>query len=77
MDALTDVLNHIRSSGALLGRTLANPPWSARFAERASLSLVTMLRGQAWIEDGGQPHRLKPQDIAIVVGPAPFTVTSK
>ncbi|KIH98132.1 AraC family transcriptional regulator [Streptomonospora alba] len=76
MDTLTDVLNHIRSSGALLGRTLANPPWSATFAERASLSLVTMLRGHAWIVDGTEPHRLKPQDIAVIVGPAPFDVTS-
>lgn len=76
MDTLTDVLNHIRSSGALLSRTLADPPWSATFAERASLSLVTMLRGQAWIVDGVESHPLKPQDTAIVVGPAPFDVTS-
>ncbi|WP_433869124.1 AraC family transcriptional regulator [Saccharopolyspora sp. CA-218241] len=76
MDTLTDVLNHIRSSGALLGRTLANPPWSVTLAERASLSLVTMLRGQAWIVDGGEPHRLEPQDIAVVVGPGHFDVTS-
>lgn len=76
MDTLTDVLNHIRSSGALLGRTLANPPWSATFAERACLSLVTMLRGQAWIVDGIRSHPLKPQDIAVVVGPDPFDVTS-
>ncbi|GAB3477128.1 AraC family transcriptional regulator [Nocardiopsis coralliicola] len=76
MDTLTDVLNHIRSSGALLGRTLANPPWTAAFAERASLSLVTMLRGAAWIADGGAAYRLAPRDIAVVVGPEPFEVTS-
>ncbi len=76
VDTLTDVLNHIRSSGALLGRTLANPPWSATFAERASLSLVTMLRGEAWIVDGSESYRLEPQYIAIVVGPDPFNVAS-
>ncbi|NDK32466.1 AraC family transcriptional regulator [Nesterenkonia haasae] len=76
MDTLTDVLNHIRSSGALLGRTLANPPWSAIFAERASLSLVTMLRGEAWIVAEAEPHLLKPQDIAVVVGHEPFSVTT-
>ncbi|MBE2999656.1 AraC family transcriptional regulator [Nocardiopsis sp. HNM0947] len=76
MDTLTDVLNHIRSCGALLGRTLATPPWSATFAERASLSLVTMLRGEAWIVDGGASHRLGPRDIAVVVGPETFHVTS-
>lgn len=98
MDTLTDVLTHIRSSGALLGRTLASPPWCATFAEQASLSLVTMLRGEAWIVDGehdsdsasasqrdasdvdgqceGASHQLFPHDIAIVVGPAPFDVSS-
>ncbi|GAA4926379.1 AraC family transcriptional regulator [Nesterenkonia rhizosphaerae] len=76
MDALTDVLAHIRSSGALLGQTLANPPWSAAFEEQASLSLVTMLRGDAWILDGSDRHPLNPHDIAVVVGPGPFTVTS-
>ncbi|HIW98982.1 MAG TPA: AraC family transcriptional regulator [Candidatus Nesterenkonia stercoripullorum] len=76
MDTLTDVLNHIRSSGALLGRTLANPPWSAVFDEQASLSLVSMLRGEAWILDGAQVHALRPRDIAVVVGPEPFEVTS-
>ena len=59
-----------------MGRTLATPPWSATFAERASLSLVTMLRGQAWLVHSGQSHRLDPQDIAIVVGADSFTVTS-
>ncbi|PZR52248.1 AraC family transcriptional regulator [Xylanimonas oleitrophica] len=76
MDALTDVLNHIRSSGALLGRTLANPPWSAAFEEQASLSLVAMLRGDAWIIDDGAAHHLAPRTVAVVVGPAPFSVTS-
>ena len=76
MDTLSDVLTHIRSSGALVGRTLANPPWCATFAEDASLSLITMLRGEAWIVDGEVSHELFPRDIAIVVGPAPFDVTS-
>lgn len=76
MDALTDVLTHIRSSGALMGQTLADPPWSVTFAEQASLSLVAMLRGEAWIASEDDLHPLKPHDIAVVVGPAPFTVTS-
>lgn len=76
MDTLTEVLNHIRSSGALLGQTLADPPWSAVFAERASLSLVAMLCGDAWIADGEDLHRLDSQDVAVVVGPEPYTVTS-
>lgn len=76
MDTLTDVLNHIRSSGALLGRTLATPPWTVTFAEQGSLSLVTMLRGEAWIVTSAESRLLKPRDIAIVAGPATFEVTS-
>lgn len=80
MDTLTDVLTHIRSSGALIGRTLANPPWAATFEEHASLSLVTMLRGSAWLiasdGDGDGTYQLNAHDIAVVVGPGPFEVTS-
>ncbi|WP_220729798.1 AraC family transcriptional regulator [Streptomyces radicis] len=52
-----------------------------RFAESwasgAQLSLVTMVRGRAWLVppgDGEEPFPLGPGDLAIVRGPAPFTV---
>jgi AraC-like DNA-binding protein len=77
MDTLSDVLTHLRSSGALVGRTLVDPPWSARFEDGASLTLVTMLRGTAWIRDAGSTHELATRDIAVIVGPAPFTVASE
>lgn len=76
MDTLSDVFTHLRSSGALVGRTLVDPPWSARFSEHASLTLVSMLRGHAWIRDGSTAHPLATRDIAVIVGPEPFTVSS-
>ncbi|MFD4787206.1 cupin domain-containing protein [Streptomyces sp. NPDC058459] len=77
MDTLTDVLEHIRSAGALIGQNLMSPPWSIRFDEGASMTLVTMLCGDAWIvPDGGRPVRLRNRDVAIVTGPHPFSVTS-
>lgn len=83
MDALTSLLDHVRSSGALLGRNILTPPWTIRFADAASLTLVTMLRGQAWIvphnsrrTDGRDPIELTMGDLALVLGPAPFTVTN-
>ncbi|WOF23395.1 AraC family transcriptional regulator [Microbacterium betulae] len=77
MDTLTEVLDHIRSAGALLGQNLMSPPWSIRVDECASMTLVTMLRGDGWVvPDGASPVRLRTGDIAILTGPRPFGVTS-
>ncbi|MEU3297845.1 AraC family transcriptional regulator [Streptomyces longwoodensis] len=77
MDALTDILEHIRSAGALIGQNLMSPPWSIRFDEGASLTLVTLLRGDAWVVSHGmQPVHLRKLDVAILTGPQPFSVTS-
>lgn len=35
-----------------------------------------MLRGTAWITNEGELHRLETQDVAVIVGPTPFKVTS-
>ncbi|MGO3363084.1 MAG: AraC family transcriptional regulator [Corynebacterium sp.] len=78
MDMMTEVLDGVRSAGALVGRSLLSPPWSLRFEESASLTLVTMLRGDAWVDPGdGETVHLGTGDIGIVTGPAPFTVTSE
>lgn len=77
VDTLTDVLHNIRSSGALVGRTLAVPPWSARFDGGASLTLATMLRGDARLVAGCARHSLLPNDVALVVGPEPFEIVSE
>ncbi|MFY7066992.1 cupin domain-containing protein [Nocardiopsis changdeensis] len=77
MDTLSEVLDHIRSSGALVGRNLMSPPWSIGFDEGASMTLVTMLRGDGWIvQEGAGPVRLSNRDLAVVTGPRPFGVTS-
>jgi AraC-like DNA-binding protein len=76
MDALARLLHDVRSSGALFGRTILDPPWAVRFADGAPLTLVTMVRGEGWVvPDGVRPVRVAPGDVAVVVGPAPFTVT--
>lgn len=77
MDTLTDILEHIRSAGALIGQNLVSPPWSIRFDEGASMTLVTMLRGHAWVAPcGAQPVHLRKRDVAILTGSQPFSVTS-
>jgi AraC-like DNA-binding protein len=75
VDALASLLDEVRSNGALFGRSIMTPPWSVRFAERAPLTLVTMLRGSAWIvPDGAEPVPVGETEVAIVVGPEPFAV---
>ncbi|QSB14976.1 AraC family transcriptional regulator [Natronosporangium hydrolyticum] len=76
MDLLASLLHEVRSTGALFGRTLLHAPWAVRFADRAPLTLLTMVRGDGWlIPDGAEPLRLHAHDVAVVVGPEPFTVT--
>lgn len=82
MDALTSLLDHVRASGALLGRNILSPPWAVRFEAAASLTLVSMLRGDAWIivhDDSSEQHDpvpLSTGDLAVITGAAPFTVSS-
>ncbi|OJF11627.1 AraC family transcriptional regulator [Couchioplanes caeruleus] len=75
MDALAGLLDQPRARGAFLLRSILDPPWCLRIEDRAPLSLVTMVRGTAWIvPDGDHPVRLHPGDVAIVRGPDPYTI---
>ncbi|MFE0173286.1 AraC family transcriptional regulator [Streptomyces sp. NPDC059002] len=74
-DALSSLLRDIRPTGALFDQTVLSPPWSLRFAEETSLTLLTMLSGEAWASpDDGPAALLHTGDVALVRGPAPFTV---
>ncbi len=76
MDTLTGLLDGPRARGAFLLRSIMNPPWSMRIQDRAPLSLITLVRGNAWITfDGDEPTALHPGDVAIVRGPDPYTVS--
>ncbi|MEU6645894.1 AraC family transcriptional regulator [Saccharomonospora sp. NPDC046836] len=84
MDALTSMLDHLRSSGALVGTNILTPPWAIRFEDTVPLTIVTMLRGEAWLipdvsHPAGDtaPMRLHRGDLAVVNGSTPFTVTSE
>jgi AraC-like DNA-binding protein len=74
MDALTGLLDGPRARGAFLLRSIMDPPWSVRVQDRAPLSLVAIMRGEAWVvPDDADPVRLVPGDVAITRGPDPFT----
>ena len=66
MDALAGLLDGARARGAFLLRSVMDPPWAIRIEDRAPLSLVAMVRGDAWVvPDGGDPVLLAPGDIAV------------
>jgi AraC-like DNA-binding protein len=75
MDALAHLMNDVRATGALFGRTITSPPWSVRFADSPPLMLITMLRGDGWIlPDGDDPVPLGHGGVAIVAGPTAFSI---
>ncbi|QXJ19520.1 AraC family transcriptional regulator [Actinomadura graeca] len=77
MDALTDLLDGPRARGAFMLRSSLNPPWSMRIQDEAPLTLVAMVRDEAWvIPDSGPPERVRPGDVMIIRGPEPYTVAS-
>jgi hypothetical protein len=79
MDSVAALLDGPRARGAFLLRSTMNPPWSLRIEDEAPLTLIAIVRGHAFIttelESGsGTKTRLGPGDVAIVLGPDPYTV---
>lgn len=73
------LMDGVKARGALFGQAVLEPPWSFRFATDAPLTLVVMLRDEAWLLPGDTPDHsgplwLRAGDVAVVRGPAPFTV---
>ncbi len=55
-------------------RACFEPPWAVRIEDRAPLTVMLMVRGEAWITpDTGERVRLGPGDLAIARGPDPYT----
>jgi AraC-like DNA-binding protein len=75
MDAIAGLLDGPRAHEAFLLRCTLDPPWSIRVQDEAPLTVVAIVRGDAWIvPDGGERTLLRPGDVAIVRGPEPYTM---
>lgn len=75
MDPLTDLLNGVRSTGALFTRSALSGAWSVRFDGGVPLALVVILRDAAWVvPQEGDPVRLGAGDVAVLSGGAPYTI---
>lgn len=77
MDPLTDLLNGLRTSGAVFDQSLLSGSWALRFDDGSPMALIVPLRGQAWVlPDDADPVRLEPDDVAVLCGGRPYVVAN-
>jgi AraC-like DNA-binding protein len=75
MDSVAGLLDGPRARQAFVLRSSLDPPWSMRIQDEAPLTLVTVVRGVAWVlPDTGDVVRLRPGDVAVLRGPEHYTV---
>src|SRR3712207_1149879 len=73
MDAVAGLLDGPRARDAFLLRTSLDPPWCLRIEDEAPLTVVAIVRGEAWfLPDDGDAVRMRRGDVAIVRGPDPY-----
>lgn len=78
VDPLSRLLGGIRAEGAVLTHAVLDAPWTIRFADRAPLTMVTVLRGGGTLLlSGGARQRVSAGDTAIVRGPEPFLLADR
>jgi AraC-like DNA-binding protein len=75
MDAVAGLLDGPRAREAFLLRSSMDPPWSLRIQDEAPLTVMAMVRGDAWVvPDDDEPVSMRRGDVAIIRGPDPYTV---
>ncbi|BCL23774.1 AraC family transcriptional regulator [Streptomyces tuirus] len=73
-DPLAGLLEGPRARGAFMIRACFDPPWAVRVEDRAPLTVMLVVRGEAWIvPERGERARLAAGDLAIARGPDPYT----
>ena len=56
-------------------RAALDPPWGLRVEDEAPLTLVAVVRGRLWVVlDDGRRQPVEAGDVALLSGPAPYTV---
>ncbi|WP_405490770.1 AraC family transcriptional regulator [Nocardia sp. NBC_00511] len=75
MDPLSKLLSGIRAEGSVVAHAVLPAPWTIRFADRAPLTMITVLRGGGTLLSAeGVSTPLRRGDTALVRGPEPFLV---
>ncbi|HEX6050783.1 MAG TPA: AraC family transcriptional regulator [Gemmatimonadaceae bacterium] len=77
MDALADVLDLSRVSGAVLARVRAHEPWGVAVAPTRGAAFHAIAAGMCWLSAGSEPPRqLMPGDVVLLPAGAPHRLTS-
>jgi AraC-like DNA-binding protein len=73
MDSIAGLLRGPRADGAFLIRTVMDPPWAIRIADRSPLTVVAAVAGTTWIvPDDDEPVALEPGAVAVISGEEPY-----
>ncbi|MFI6855658.1 AraC family transcriptional regulator [Streptomyces sp. NPDC050416] len=74
-DPLTDLLNGVRTRGAVFHQSSLTGSWAARFEDGSPLALAVLARGSAWITpQSGDPVRIGTGDVAVLCGGTPYVI---
>lgn len=76
MDPLSALLSGIRAEGSVVAHAELSAPWSIRFADRAPLVMVTVVRGGGTLllADGTR-RPISAGETAVIQGAQPFLLT--
>jgi AraC-like DNA-binding protein len=72
MDAVAGLLDGPRAREAFLLRSRMAAPWSLEIRDEAPLTVVAVVRGDAWLVADGLTCHLGVGDIAVLRGPEPY-----
>jgi AraC-like DNA-binding protein len=73
---MSALLDGPRARGAFVVRCLLQPPWAIHVCDRAPLTVVAVVRGEAWITQGGAVAHAPQGSVALMAGPEPYDLSS-
>jgi AraC-like DNA-binding protein len=76
MDRMSALLDGPRARGAFVVRCLLQPPWAIHVCDRAPLTIVAVVRGDAWITQNDKVVPVPQGSVALIVGPEPYDLGS-
>lgn len=75
MDPFVGLFDGPRARGAFALRCLLSPPWSLRILAESPLTLLALVKGEAWVvPDDGETVHLLPGSVALTRGPDHYSV---
>jgi len=73
---MSALLDGPRARGAFVVRCLLQPPWAIHVRDQAPLTVVAVVRNDAWITQGSRAAHVPEGSVALVVGPESYDLSS-